>query len=799
MLEVNEKILCAHCFADAVAAQTDHCPVCGHTYREMPENTGLLPLGTILHGQYSVGRTLGQGAFGVTYLSYDMKKNVRVAIKEYYPLNLSTRLPGTLSVVSHAGKEETIYTSGKTDFFKEAETIARFKGNVGIVGILDFFYENNTAYNVMEYVDGMDLKRYVETRGGSLPYCEAYELFMPLLYALRVVHAHGVVHRDISPDNIYIAGDGAVKLLDFGSARDLIGERTHTIMFKEGFSPLEQYTRKQVGKWSDIYALGAVMYYMLTGMRPISATERFPDDALQMPSAYGCKVPADFEALLQKMLAVQVQDRFLSTGDVLTKLTASSSESPAPRAARPAGKKLLIPALALAAVAMLGAGAWIWLSRTVHAESRPYTMTIEGYSVPGLYTGDWARGKPNGEGKFLVTGEDTPIAKHGDTIHGPFRLGSVMASVSIAHYDDQDGQEIIEIGVKLDPEPTVTPTPAPTAEPTVAPTTTPTAAPTATPTAAPTAEPPAAPAAMRAIDVYDGGTLDGVPHGIGKKMYADDTQYIGEWVHGTRAGYGVQIHPDGTRHAGMWQDQPDGYFAHLWNDGLWIGQSKGYELDGLGIMLYNAGHRYLGEWREGCASGFGVLFHPDGTADVGLYENNEYKGKPFAEEDADTLTYPNGDVYRGEMKDGLRDGYGLLTCADGRLMEGYFADDVFVMGYFHESMDYVGFFEGGTFHGMAAAAFFRDEGRLHQIQVVEYVNGHRNSEGVSYFPTTKQAHIGHYRDDKRSGKGIYTWPDGKTYIGEFAESLIAGEGHCYQADGSVQIGTFLNNVYVDAE
>ena len=272
-----------------------------------------LASGTVLAGQYIIDRVLGQGGFGITYAATDHKTGNKVAVKEFFPDTMAAR-QGT-TVVSFTGERGESFAYGKDRFLDEAQTLAQFIGNENIVRIHTYFEENGTAYFVMDYVEGTSFDVYIREHGGKLDWEETAKILIPVMDALGAVHAKGIVHRDVTPDNIYITKDGGVKLLDFGAARYSLGDKSRSldVVLKHGFAPKEQYTRRgKQGPFTDIYALGATFYFALTGKRPPDSIDRIEEDELIPPSRLGARIsPAAEEAILMAM-NVQPQDRFQS-------------------------------------------------------------------------------------------------------------------------------------------------------------------------------------------------------------------------------------------------------------------------------------------------------------------------------------------------------------------------------------------------------------------------------------------------------------------------------------------------------
>jgi len=303
--------LCMGCMRNKGAA--DPCPDCGWVEGTLPDSPAQLVPRTILAEKYILGRVLGQGGFGITYLAWDMLLSRKLAIKEYFPreICLRARDSRTVQAVTSRGLEDFQY--GLTKFVEEGRNLARFRDYPGIVSLLEFFEANGTAYIVMAYMEGMTFKQYLETQGGRITFEATLEILTPVMDALREVHRIGMLHRDISPDNIYLNEDRQVKILDFGATRYALREQSHglTVLFKPGYAPFEQYSSggKQ-GPWTDVYALGATFYRALTGKPPSEAPDRMAHDDLVLPSAMGIKIPVKSEPALLKALAVHWENRF---------------------------------------------------------------------------------------------------------------------------------------------------------------------------------------------------------------------------------------------------------------------------------------------------------------------------------------------------------------------------------------------------------------------------------------------------------------------------------------------------------
>ena len=308
-----EERICYSCFQPFTDGGTDFCPNCG---APLAQNWGkyphALPYGTALGGQYITGRKLGQGGFGITDAAQDYKSKQIVAIKEFFPDGMVARGEAS-AVVPFSGQREEYFHYGKSSFLEEARILSQFNGVPGIVKVYSYFEEHGTAYFAMEFVDGASLQDYINQQGGRLSPDEAKRILYPVMDALSAVHAQGIIHRDIKPDNIYIGKQGDVKVLDFGSARYSMGEKSRSLdmVLTHGFAPREQYSRHgRQGAYTDVYALAATFYCTVTGRVPPDSIDRLDEDTLVLPSTLGARLsPAEEDALLQA-LAVEPRDRF---------------------------------------------------------------------------------------------------------------------------------------------------------------------------------------------------------------------------------------------------------------------------------------------------------------------------------------------------------------------------------------------------------------------------------------------------------------------------------------------------------
>ena len=275
-------------------------------------NTRCLKPGVILKERYKIEEVIGAGGFGITYRAWDPLLQSYVAIKEYYPSGIATRSADSSKVCVPVGQEQREYHRGRIRFLKEAQDVARFQSEPNIVSIYDYLEENDTAYMVMEYLHGCTLKQYIREHGGRLD-TDILHICLSVLDALAVVHKAGMIHRDISPENIFICEDLTVKLIDFGAAKQvyLDGEQTMSVVLKPGYAPPEQYAKKdKQGPWTDIYALGATLYFAATGEKPEESFGRVLEDTIKPVCEVNPEIPRAMSQVIMRAMSVKIEDRY---------------------------------------------------------------------------------------------------------------------------------------------------------------------------------------------------------------------------------------------------------------------------------------------------------------------------------------------------------------------------------------------------------------------------------------------------------------------------------------------------------
>ncbi len=302
--------LCMGCM-NQMEDQITVCPHCGFNERELKQEGYYLTPGTVVGGKYIIGRALSYGGYTVTYIGMDAENNRKVLIKEYLPNDFSTRSEGDREVTIYSGDAKEQFEEGLTTFLNEANRIQQLGRPQGIMQVYDCVAENDTGYVISEYLEGQTLAQIFEG-GKKFSPQEAKEFICEILEGLRRVHPLDVVHCDIAPETILVTRTGEIKLLDFGATRYVTtaNSKSLAIILKQGYAPEEQYRSQGIrGPWTDVYALGAVMYHMITGIVPIESVDRALVDELKTPSLLGVPMPKNMENALMNALNVYQKDR----------------------------------------------------------------------------------------------------------------------------------------------------------------------------------------------------------------------------------------------------------------------------------------------------------------------------------------------------------------------------------------------------------------------------------------------------------------------------------------------------------
>lgn len=279
-----------------------------------------LAAGTILSDRYVIGKVIGSGGFGITYLAYDTEYEKKVAVKEYYPKGVAIRGFDGITIEPITPMHMPDFENGRERFGNESEILSQLCGSTDVIKVYDTFVQNGTVYYAMEYVQGITVKEYTQ-KYGKASNGQALYAALKIASAFQQIHSRNIIHRDLAPNNIMIDTDGNVRLVDFGNARlfSYDGSNSMTVALKPGYAPLEQYQHYgKHGPWTDIYSLGAVLYHMLTLKNPDDPMTRFSDD-----SEFKCglsEIDPGLAAVIEKMTAIKIDDRYTESEELLSDL-----------------------------------------------------------------------------------------------------------------------------------------------------------------------------------------------------------------------------------------------------------------------------------------------------------------------------------------------------------------------------------------------------------------------------------------------------------------------------------------------
>ena len=378
------KKRCFNCMKE-YEEQYEVCPHCGYVDGSPPAEAYHLAPGEILNHKYIVGTAIDSGGFGIIYRAWDAQMEQVVAIKEYFPNGVVSRVPGQNDVIVYSGKNREVFRKGVDRFLVEARNMAEFS-QPDIVALYDYFEENNTAYIVMEYLDGVSFKEYLKERRGRIPSEEVVDITLHVLAALEEIHSHHIIHRDISPDNIFLCSNHRVKVIDFGAARFSSGEESSNFstIVKPGYAPAEQYrTKSRQGPFTDLYALGACMYQAATGEKPQESLARAMHDDLRPPKELNPEVPEYLSDIIMKAMAMDEDERFQSSEEFMKALKGHQiDKTPAkkkPKKKKKKGNSVLKMAVAVVLTLLLCAGAFWGITNHTRLVKMGYSGKIEFY------------------------------------------------------------------------------------------------------------------------------------------------------------------------------------------------------------------------------------------------------------------------------------------------------------------------------------------------------------------------------------------------------------------------------------
>ncbi|MEN1760263.1 protein kinase domain-containing protein [Anoxynatronum sibiricum] len=583
------------------------CPVCGWVHGTPAESHMHLSPGAMLQGKYLIGKALGQGGFGVTYLGWDVNLKLKLAIKEYMPQDLASRAVGASEVTVYTSSLEDQYQYGLEKFLLEAQTLAQFEGHPNIVSVRDFFQANGTAYIAMSYIEGMTLKEYVKSQNNRLPVDRTLQIILPVLDALKEVHQVGILHRDISPDNVFITTKGQVILIDFGAARQAIGEkgRSLSVVLKPGYTPEEQYrSQGKQGPWTDLYAVGAMIYRIICGQMPPESLDRLEEDTLVPPSQLGVDITLQQEAAILKAMAVRAPNRYQTVEDFQQELLGHLEADPVTGMSRPSA----VPSQSVAGET---AGAAPAFKPASTAPAKPATSPKMIFMAVGagvvilvaalaLFTGGGDKpavgeapaAPPSAavqEGQGEQEGQQAAEGTSGGNSEAAANTETPPGVVETGTFEYRDGSYT---GEHVNQQPH----------------------------GQGTWEGPDG-------EVYTGFWEDGLPHGEGALTGPDGDVYSGSWVKGNREGYGDYLSANGVRYVGEWaNNRRNGMGTETWPNGAeYSGSWKNDLRDGQGTYTWANGDQYVGAWRDGFQHGEGRLTYADGNTLEGNWVNNEFQ------------------------------------------------------------------------------------------------------------------------------------------------------------------------------
>lgn len=688
---------CACCFE-----QTERC-TCNGDYKQ---DALLLPVGHQLNGgQYIVGKVLGNpGGFGIAYLGWDTRLEIKVAIKEYLPRHLARRSGTSTVVESHTRVDQTDFDHGLGQFLSEAKTLAQLRHS-NIVRVLNYFEENKTGYIVMDYLDGESLQEYMSRTGPIRPE-DAVALMTPILNALEYLHCNGIIHRDVKPSNIFITLAGHPVLLDFGSARQEMSNASMsmTAVVSAGYAPIEQYNRKgKQGPYTDIYSCAALLYQMISGIQPQESIERNIDEgllplnevsinvseSLNHGIMWGLKInpkerPQDIETFVEALkLNPDPQSEILSQEQLEAPILVEGKNKESrvlqndSKKKKPLKTKLTVAAIMLL---VIFGGFVYWDSNRVQTIPYPLmTMKQTTTNIMGTYTGRLLWGKPNGIGtfKYSYTREDegnysweyffttgikrTVVDKVDVTYTGGFYNGFFEGS----------GTETIHTDSRFK-------VPLPNTPPDAI--------------------------NQVGIKIVEGNWVAGALNGkakieeTGKEVKcekktktADTSGFFDVSLNTTCIVEDYQKKFDGIikddyiyHGPGTLSIKRGKYFENYngnWMDFRFTGK----------VDITSKEGRYVGEYVEDQPHGKGVFTYADGSKYDGMWENGKYSGKG-------EHTSTDKSRYIGSWKDGTPHGSGILFGSDRSATSGTWSEGKIITGefIFPDGVKYVGAFKNGV-------------------------------------------------------------------------------------------------------
>ncbi len=800
------------------------CSGCGYREDAIPGSPFHLPPGTVLLDKYLLGRVLGQGGFGITYLAWDLNLKLKLAVKEYFPQELASRSAGQSEISAYSDSMGSQYEYGLNKFLQEAQTLAQFEGHPNIVSVRDYFKTNSTAYFVMNYVEGITLKEYLVDSGGILPVDEALKIITPVLDALKEVHAVQILHRDISPDNVYINRRGQVILLDFGAARQAISDqgRSLSIILKPGYAPEEQYrVHGDQGPWTDIYSVAATLYRTVTGQMPPESLERLSEDKLIPPSKLGIIIAPNREMALLKALSVKSRDRYQTVDEFQAALLQSgptpSAITPSPLSFSPEpGIKAAETSPHPESIKAPPTKKWLPIGLGVAICAAIFTITYLYLIVPPvkyITLSHSALSMEAGQDDFALQAKVEPSLA--------FRANLIWSSSNpqVARVSEDGvitalGEGSAEIKVEAEK--------GDAAETTVVVVTLPTIDwDGGTYTGLLKDEKPHGKGTLTWLSgaEYTGEFEEGKYHGQGTYTSAEGDRYVGEFKEGTGDGKGILSLANGEIHDGEWykgymllaEQSPGIASAIRWSGALFEGEWVDNRPHGEGTLTMPGGEEYTGEFNDGRREGRGTQTFASGNQYVGAFKDDKQDGhgrytwangrtyigeyKDRKRQGQGTWTHPDGRKYVGEWKDDLGDGKGVLFLANGENYEGLWYKGYMFLEELSPGVASAVRWNGGFYEGEWSDNLPQGEGTLTWPDGDEYngefKDGKLESHGT-YTWASGQKYVGEFNDGVKHGQGTQIWPDGQRYAGEWRNNFYHGHGTLTLANGNEYVGEFKN-------
>lgn len=658
-----------------------HCSICGYKPREHREGI-FLSVGTILHdGEYIIGKVLGRpGGFGITYLAWDTRLDLKVAIKEYLPLQIAGRAINGKSITVHTEEYIEGFKFGLEKFLEEAKILAHFRHS-NVVRVMNFFRENGTAYMVMDYLEGQSLGEYLE-KIGRINGPDAVAMFAPVLDGVAHIHSRNFIHRDIKPSNIYLTNEGQLILLDFGSARQAFCDRSQsmTTIVTPGFAPWEQYHRKgKQGPWTDVYACAATLYAMVTGQAPTDGTERIIEDDLASVESIVKDIDKNLAESIRRGLSVNPEERPQTAGEFQKMLLSGqvneknqveplqgnhSKQNQAKVEGKSANDVKKVENFGAEKIEqtnnrilVLAAPNATDASYSLKAPIAGYVKSImpKGSSVnKGMVVFVICATKNGANGVAVTTDRDGIVYDIMHNIEDFAEKGTRIIFFRPTQTKSNNENKKNEIDNDIKPNGNLAPKihdkvdgeqqsngNSKTKMWTIT------------------------IAVLLAVSVsfymngnvtwtssdgtYSGPVRWGTRHGNGTIIFKDGSRLNATWDNGNIVGSAELILQNGTKYMGNF------YFSHkraeiqLTDGSRYQGGFENNNFNGKGTLIRPNGAKYEGEFSDGKKNGIGILQMPDGSKYEGEFRNDELNGKT-------KITKPNAEIIEGVFSSGKQDG-----------------------------------------------------------------------------------------------------------------------------------------------